>query len=77
MAANLSNAREAMPTLPAIVRKNKSAPLAARLSALGLLGHVLLLFVAIGLVGTIYAAFRFRPSWFIWMAGNMLLFVST
>jgi len=22
-------------------------------------------------------AFRFRPSWFVWMAGNMLLFVST
>ena len=33
--------------------------------------------VAIGLVGTTYAAFRFRPSWFAWMAGNLLLFVST
>jgi hypothetical protein len=40
-------------------------------------GAMELLFVAIGLAGTIYAAFRFRPSWFIWMAGNMLLFVST
>ncbi len=40
-------------------------------------GFMELLFVAIGLAGTIYAAFRFRPSWFIWMAGNMLLFVST
>src|SRR4029079_8615326 len=36
-----------------------------------------LLLVGIGLAGTIFAAFRFRPSWFIWMAGNMLLFVST
>jgi hypothetical protein len=40
-------------------------------------GFMELLFVGIGLAGTIFAAFRFRPSWFIWMAGNMLLFVST
>jgi hypothetical protein len=40
-------------------------------------GFTELLFVGIGLVGTIFAAFRFRPSWFIWMAGNMLLFAST
>ncbi|MEX2137612.1 MAG: mannosyltransferase family protein [Chloroflexota bacterium] len=40
-------------------------------------GWMELLFIAIGLAGTIFAAFRFRPSWFIWMAGNMLLFVST
>ena len=40
-------------------------------------GFMELLFVAIGLVGTIVAAFRFRPSWFVWMAGNLLLFVST
>jgi 4-amino-4-deoxy-L-arabinose transferase-like glycosyltransferase len=40
-------------------------------------GFTELLFVGIGLIGTIFAAFRFRPSWFIWMAGNMLLFVST
>lgn len=32
---------------------------------------------AIGLAATIYAAFRFRPSWFAWMAGNWLLFTST
>jgi hypothetical protein len=40
-------------------------------------GVMELLFVAIGLAGTIFAALRFRPSWFVWMAGNMLLFVST
>jgi Dolichyl-phosphate-mannose-protein mannosyltransferase len=40
-------------------------------------GLMELLFVGIGLAGTVYAAFRFRPSWFVWMAGNMLLFVST
>ncbi len=40
-------------------------------------GVMELVFVAIGLVGTIVAAFRFRPSWFAWMAGNLLLFVST
>jgi hypothetical protein len=33
--------------------------------------------VGIGLVGTLVAAFRFRPSWFAWMAGNLVLFVST
>jgi len=42
-----------------------------------MLGWMELLFVAIGLAGTIHAAFRFRPSWFAWMAGNWLLFVST
>jgi hypothetical protein len=40
-------------------------------------GFMELLFVGIGLVGTIVAAFRFRPSWFAWMAGNLVLFVST
>jgi hypothetical protein len=40
-------------------------------------GFMELLFVAIGLVGTIVAAIRFRPSWFAWMAGNLVLFVST
>jgi hypothetical protein len=40
-------------------------------------GAMELLFVGIGLVGTIVAAFRFRPSWFVWMAGNLVLFVST
>ena len=36
-----------------------------------------LVFIAIGLVATIHTAFRFRPSWLAWMAGNWLLFVST
>ncbi|HET7520124.1 MAG TPA: glycosyltransferase family 39 protein [Candidatus Limnocylindria bacterium] len=40
-------------------------------------GFVELLFVGIGLVGTLVAAFRFRPSWFAWMLGNLVLFVST
>src|SRR5687768_11182163 len=40
-------------------------------------GFMELLFVAIGVVGTVVAAFRFRPSWFAWMAGNLVLFVST
>ena len=40
-------------------------------------GFMELLFVGIGLVGTLVAAFRFRPSWFAWMAGNLVLFVST
>ena len=40
-------------------------------------GFVELLFVAIGAVGTVVAAFRFRPSWFAWMLGNLVLFVST
>lgn len=34
-------------------------------------------FVLFGLVATIVAAVRFRPSWAIWMAGNWLLFTST
>ena len=42
-----------------------------------MIGWMELLFVAIGLVGTVHAALRFRPSWFAWMAGNWLLFVST
>jgi hypothetical protein len=36
-----------------------------------------LAFVAIGLAATIFAAFRLRPSWFVWAAGNWLLFTST
>ena len=40
-------------------------------------GFMELLFVAIGAVGTVVAAFRFRPPWFAWMAGNLVLFVST
>ena len=42
-----------------------------------MLGWMELGFIVLGLAGTIYAAFRFRPSWFAWMAGNWLLFVST
>jgi Gpi18-like mannosyltransferase len=34
-------------------------------------------FVLLGLVVTIAAALRFRPSWAIWMAGNWLVFSST
>ncbi len=40
-------------------------------------GAMELLFIVIGLVGTVHAALRFRTSWFAWMAGNWLLFVST
>ena len=40
-------------------------------------GWMELTFIAIGLVATVHAAFRFRLSWFVWMAGNLLLFVST
>lgn len=40
-------------------------------------GAMELLFVAIGLAGTVVAALRFRPSWFAWMAANLLLFTST
>jgi hypothetical protein len=40
-------------------------------------GFMELLFILVGVAGTVYAAFRFRPSWFVWMTGNMLLFAST
>ncbi len=33
--------------------------------------------IVLGLAGTVVAALRFRPSWFVWMAGNWLLFTST
>jgi hypothetical protein len=42
-----------------------------------MIGWMELLFIAIGLVATVHAALRFRPSWFAWMAGNWLLFIST
>ncbi|HSM39042.1 MAG TPA: glycosyltransferase family 39 protein [Candidatus Limnocylindrales bacterium] len=42
-----------------------------------LYGGAELLFAGIGLAATVFAAFRFRPSWFAWMAGNWLLFTST
>jgi hypothetical protein len=40
-------------------------------------GWMELAFIVLGLLGTVAAAFRFRPSWFVWMAGNWLLFTST
>ncbi len=42
-----------------------------------MLGWMEFAFIILGMLGTIYAAFRFRPSWFAWMAGNWLLFTST
>jgi hypothetical protein len=42
-----------------------------------LYGWTELAFIGLGLAGVIHAAFRFRPSWFAWMAGNWLLFIST
>ncbi|HEY7737838.1 MAG TPA: glycosyltransferase family 39 protein [Candidatus Limnocylindria bacterium] len=41
------------------------------------LGWAELAAIVLGLVGTVVAAFRFRPSWAVWMAGNWILFVST
>jgi hypothetical protein len=40
-------------------------------------GGAELAFTAIGLVGVVVSAFRLRPSYFAWMAGNWLLFTST
>jgi Gpi18-like mannosyltransferase len=40
-------------------------------------GWMELAFIVLGFVGTVYSAFRFRTSWFVWMAGNWLLFTST
>jgi hypothetical protein len=68
--------------------KSLASPVDAIGSALGwfnssepedrlMFGFMELLFVAIGFAGTIVAAVRFRPSWFAWMAGNLVLFVST
>ena len=42
-----------------------------------MIGWMELLFIGIGLAGTVHAAFRLRPSMFAWMAGNWILFVST
>ena len=36
-----------------------------------------LAFVGLGFVGVVVSAFRFRPTWTVWMAGNLLLFTST
>jgi len=41
------------------------------------LGWMELLFIGIGLAGTIHVAVRRRWTWFVWMASNWLLFVST
>lgn len=40
-------------------------------------GGMELAFVGLGLVATLHALVRFRASWFAWMAGNWILFVST
>jgi 4-amino-4-deoxy-L-arabinose transferase-like glycosyltransferase len=40
-------------------------------------GWMELAFIALGLLGTLVALFRFRASWSIWMALNWLLFTST
>jgi hypothetical protein len=42
-----------------------------------MLGWMELAFIGLGLVGTVVAALRFRPSWAVWMAGNWLLITST
>jgi Gpi18-like mannosyltransferase len=36
-----------------------------------------LIAIVIGLAATIHAALRFRPAWFVWIASNWLLFIST
>jgi hypothetical protein len=41
------------------------------------LGWAELVAMALGLVGTIASLLRFRPSWTVWMAVNLILFVST
>ncbi|HYM52036.1 MAG TPA: mannosyltransferase family protein [Candidatus Dormibacteraeota bacterium] len=40
-------------------------------------GAMELVFVGLGAVATLHAMLRFRPSWFAWMAGNWILFIST
>jgi len=40
-------------------------------------GGMELAFTALALLAVIHAAFRFRASWFAWMVGNWILFVST
>ena len=42
-----------------------------------MLGWMELLFVALGLAGSIATAIWLRPTWAVWMAGNWLLIVST
>lgn len=40
-------------------------------------GGMELAFTVLALLAVIHAAFRFRASWFAWMVGNWILFVST
>jgi hypothetical protein len=42
-----------------------------------LYGVAELVAIALGLVGAVVAALRYRPGWSVWTAGNWLLFVST
>jgi hypothetical protein len=42
-----------------------------------ILGIAELAAIGLGLLGTLVALRRFRPSWTVWMGGNWLLFVST
>ena len=42
-----------------------------------MLGWMELAFTALGLVATVAGAFRFRPTWTAWMAGNWMLIVCT
>jgi hypothetical protein len=47
------------------------------LEDVAILGVAELAAIVVGLVGTVVAIRRFRPSWAVWMGGNWLLFVST
>jgi hypothetical protein len=47
------------------------------LEDVAILGVAELAAIGLGLVGTVVAIRRFRPSWAVWMGGNWLLFVST
>jgi hypothetical protein len=47
------------------------------LEDVAILGVAELVAIVVGLVGTVVAIRRFRPSWAVWMGGNWLLFVST
>jgi hypothetical protein len=47
------------------------------LENVAILGVAELVAIGLGLIGTVVAVVRFRPSWAWWMAGNWLLFVST
>lgn len=47
------------------------------LEDIAVLGVAELAAIGLGLAGTVFAYFRFRASWTVWMAGNWLLFVGT